>query len=124
MEAEWKELYGQTCSLCLHALRNHLEVFTLYICTYIDSYVGTNVHTYVCMRVSMTSVPFAQNYDSTESPAGGSGSWLFCFSSSFELGKFETTLAQLWQEKMQVCRCCRVEVYTCAVGVVVHCCNL
>lgn len=47
--------------------------------------------------------PRPQSYDYTESPSGVSGSWLFCFSSSFELGKFETTVAQLWQEKMQVC---------------------
>lgn len=69
-----------------------------------------------------------QNYDSTESPLGVKGVWLFCFSSSFELGKFENTLAQLWQEKMQVCRhfllkylcCCVVDLlptwYTVAFG--------
>ena len=89
--------------------------------TYIHTYVGTNVRMYVCMRLFVTSLPCVQNYDSTESLAGGSGSWLFCFSSSFELGKFEATLAQLWQEKMQVCRCCHVEVL---LVLVVHCCTL
>ena len=111
------------CGHCLHALRNHLEVFTLYIRMY-NTYVGTNVRMYVCMRVSMTSLPCVQNYDSTESPAGGKGSWLFCFSSSFELGKFEATLAQLWQEKMLVCGWVMLKRILVLLVLVVHCCAL
>ena len=63
--------------------------------------VRTLYHT-TAFLMNCSTFHYLQKYDDTESAEGGSGSWLFCFSSSYELGKFETILARLWKDTMHV----------------------
>ena len=45
------------------------------------------------------SLPLLQSYDDGEECRGV---WLLCFISEYELGKFESALAELWKEEFQI----------------------
>ena len=63
----------------------------------------------LCVRGHTASFSCPQSYDNTESPSAVSESWLlFCFSSSFELGTFKTTVAHatVTEEDAGVWSCC------------------